>query len=255
MKIKRRQLLKGFAASLAGVALSKYSFANADTHSVLTTTLFQSGEPIVFNKGIGGNNTVDLLVRIDADCLPHQPKLTILMAGTNDMNSVKYVPLDQYKANMIELISKIKAVGSKVLLMNILPPYEPYLLTRHPAKFYEPEGVMGRRRQMNEAIAELAKKQKVHLLDIGRRFDAVGRIGLDRSSLIRNEANTHTTDGLHPTADGYRFMALAVYDYIVDHKLPTTDIVCFGDSITKGDGSIDKDSYPAFLKKLLTTVA
>ena len=29
-------------------------------------------------------------------------------------------------------------------------------------------------------------------------------------------------------------------------------IVCFGDSITNGDGSIDKESYPAYLKKLLS---
>jgi len=255
MKIQRRQLIKGLAASFAGIALSKYSFAGTQTHSSLAPALFQGGEPIVFNTGVGGNNTVDLLARIDTDCLAYQPELTILMAGTNDMNSVKYVPLDQYKANMIELINKIKAIGSKVLLMNILPPYEPYLLTRHPAKFYEPEGVTGRRKQINETIAEIARKQKVHLLDIGQRFDAVGRIGLDKSSLIQNEANTHKTDGLHPTADGYRFISPAVYDYIVDHKLPTTNIVCFGDSITKGDGTMDRDSYPAFLKRLLTTVA
>jgi len=36
---------------------------------------------------------------------------------------------------------KIKSTGSKVLIMTILPPYEPYLLTRHPAAFYQPEGV------------------------------------------------------------------------------------------------------------------
>jgi hypothetical protein len=38
----------------------------------------------------------------------------------------------------------------------------------------------------------------------------------------------------------------------MDHRLPKTGIVCFGDSITKGDGTMDRDSYPAYLKKLLS---
>lgn len=42
------------------------------------------------------------------------------------------------------------------------------------------------------------------------------------------------------------------FDYITDHQLSTDHIVCFGDSITHGDGSLDKESYPAYLLKLLT---
>jgi len=205
----------------------------------------------VINAGVGGNNTSDLLSRIEQDCLRHKPKLTILMIGTNDMNSVKYLPIDQYEANLNTLIKKIKDKGSKLLLMSILPVYEPDLLTRHPASFYEPEGVGGRRKQLNGVVKKAARKHRIHFLDLGHRFSAIGKIGTDKDSLLQNMANSNKRDGIHPTAMGYRFIGLAVYDYIVDHNLPKTQIVCFGDSITKGDGTLDRDSYPAYLQQLL----
>lgn len=206
------------------------------------------------NKGIGGNNTTDLLARIGKDCLSYQPKLTILMIGTNDMNSVKHVPIDQYEKNLSQLSGQIVQSGSKLLLMTILPAYEPYLLTRHPESFYNPEGVSGRRKQINDIIRKVAAGYKAGLLDMELRFQAVGKIGTDKNSLIRNEANSNITDGIHPTSNGLRFIALSIYDYIVYNGFPKNGIVCFGDSITKGDGSDDGESYPGYLNKLLTKV-
>src|SRR5690606_34215404 len=94
----------------------------------------------VVNAGRGGDNTVDLLARLEADCLRHRPELTILMVGTNDMNSRKYVPLPDYTRNLDAIVSAIAGTGSAVLLLTILPVYEPYLFTRHPRDFYAPEG-------------------------------------------------------------------------------------------------------------------
>ncbi len=222
------------------------------SNGVLGAVPLQDGFDVI-NAGVGGNNTADLLKRLESDCLGHKPRLTILMAGTNDMNSVKHIPLADYERNMRELVKRIKATGSRVLLMTILPCYEPDLLTRHPASFYQPEGVGGRRAQINSLVKKLAAEQKVFLLDLEHRFNAIGKIGTGKESLIQNEANSNKRDGIHPTANGYRFIALTVYDFIVSHKIPTAGIVCFGDSITRGDGSIDRDSYPAYLKKLLTT--
>lgn len=254
MKIERRQAIKSIAASFTGIALFKYANSagsrpveNPETYS----SVKQSINPVVVNAGVGGNNTVDLLARINKDCLQHQPELTILMVGTNDMNSTKYVPLEQYRLNLIQLVTQIKQAGSKVLLMTILPTYEPYLLTRHPADFYQPEGVPMRRKQVNDTIKQVAYNHKIGLLDMGLRFEAIGKIGLEKDSLIQNEANANKTDGVHPTPNGYRFMGLAIYDFITDNRLPLGKIVCFGDSITHGDGSIDKESYPAYLLKLL----
>ncbi|WP_225871102.1 SGNH/GDSL hydrolase family protein [Pedobacter frigiditerrae] len=246
--MERRFLLKRSIVGLTSFLITKpfHGLSNS-----FATDLFRETDITITNAGVGGNNTIDLLNRIDQDCLALSPELTILMVGTNDMNSVKHVQLKTYEANLNEIVKEIIAIGSKVLLMSILPAFEPYLLTRHPSSFYDPEGVQGRRKQVNEVIKKVAAKQHVHFLDLGHRLSAIGKIGLDRDSLIQNELNSNKKDGIHPTANGYRFIALAVYDYIMLTKLPKNNIVCFGDSITKGDGSIMKDSYPAYLKKLL----
>lgn len=212
----------------------------------------KKGETEVINAGIGGNNTVDLLARIDKDCLQHRPQLTILMAGTNDMNSRKYIPLAEYEKNMQSMIDAIARINSKIVLMNLLPAYEPYLMTRHKPEFYAPEGHSGRLAQMNALIKKIAERNRISLLDLHHVFQTVGNIGLDASSLIQNEANSNKTDGLHPTPDGYRTIAIAVYQHLQCHDLLREKIVCFGDSITLGDGQQGGKNYPAYLKKLLT---
>ncbi|MGO4288791.1 GDSL-type esterase/lipase family protein [Chitinophaga sp. RAB17] len=210
-----------------------------------------TNDGFIVNAGIGGNNTVDLLGRITPDCLERKPELTILMIGTNDMNSRKHIPLPEYEKNLREIVSKIVAIKSRVLLMTILPVYEPYLHIRHPAAFYEPEGHTERKRQVNEVIRKVAADYRQDLLDMHFIFQQTGDIGEGAESLIKNVVNSNVTDGVHPTPAGYRTMAVAIFEYIQQKKLPRNRIVCFGDSITFGDGGIEGKSYPAYLKKLL----
>jgi lysophospholipase L1-like esterase len=230
-----------------GAVAGNRVFANNRTGVVTATA-----PSLIINAGVNGNTTTNLLKRIDTDCLVHKPELVIMMVGTNDMNNGKFVAPDKYKTNLEQLSDKILESGSKLLMMSILPFYEPYLLTRHPAEFFQPEGPAGRRTQVNAIIKSVAEKKKASFLDIGILFEKVGKIGLEPDSLLRNEANVGKTDGVHPTQNGYRFLALAVYQHIIYNNLPTGRIVCFGDSITKGDGSVDKESYPAYLNKLLS---
>jgi len=204
----------------------------------------------VINSGVSGNNTIDLLARFEKDCLAHQPDLTILMVGTNDMNSRKFVPLPDYEHNMRTMIEQILKIKSRILLLPLLPVYEPYLLTRHKPEFYQPEGHAGRKKVMNNLIQQLASEYKLSFLNLHHIFEKIGNVGLDASSFIKNEANSQKTDGLHPTSAGYKAMAIAIYQYITDQNLPHKKVVCFGDSITIGDGD---QNYPTFLKSLLNS--
>lgn len=252
MNHSRRYFLeKGFTC-LAGLSIGR-NIAAATAISDTNKSIPVSNQFPAINKGIGGNNTNDLLNRIDKDCLAFKPQLTILMIGTNDMNSVKHVPLDVYKRNISLISDRIIKSGSRLLMMTILPMYAPYLFTRHPESFYQPEGVAERRKAVNTVIKAVATNNKAILLDMGQRFDAIGNVGIDRESFIQNESNANKTDGIHPTANGYRFIALSVFDCLMYHNLPTEQIVCFGDSITRGDGSNDSNSYPGYLNKLLMT--
>ncbi|HJT74552.1 MAG TPA: SGNH/GDSL hydrolase family protein [Chitinophaga sp.] len=208
--------------------------------------------PFIVNAGIGGNNTADLLARMDKDCLAHKPDLTILMIGTNDMNSRKHIPLPQYEKNLRQIVSAIRKTGSRLLMITILPGYEPYLYTRHPQSFYAPEGYQARNKAVNDVIRKIADAEKQPLLDMHHVFETVGNIGVAPDSLLQNEVNSGKTDGIHPTPEGYRLMATVIYDCIIQRELPHKRVVCFGDSITFGDGGLEGRSYPAYLKKLFT---
>ncbi|MFD1142030.1 GDSL-type esterase/lipase family protein [Larkinella insperata] len=215
----------------------------------LMTNSFPSQDLVtVINAGVGGNNTVDLLARMEKDCLAHRPELTILMVGTNDMNSKKHVPLPEYEKSLRQIVSALRAARSQVMLMTILPVYEPYLMTRHDPAFYQPEGHAARKVRVNETIRNVAADHKLPLLDMHHIFEKVGNIGLEASSLIKNEANSQKTDGIHPTPEGYRTMAVAVHTFLTQNQLLKNRIVCFGDSITIGDGN--GKNYPAYLQQL-----
>lgn len=224
------------------------------TDTPAETTTANDKVPEIINAGIGGNNTADLLERTDRDCLLLKPDLIIFMAGTNDMNSKKFVALPAFEKNMQQMISSMQKIKADVVLMNLLPVYEPYLFTRHDPHFYDPEKHSGRLQQMNLSIKKLAANNKAGLVDLFHVFSKIGNIGLEASSLIKNEANSKTTDGLHPTPDGYRTMAVAVHAALVCRGLANKKkIVCFGDSITRGDGVEGGENYPSYLQKLLSS--
>lgn len=239
--MQRRTFLQG-ALALGSLTTSS-TFANGLSQSAPLV-------PTIINAGVGGNNTVDLLARIDKDCLAHKPELTILMIGTNDMNSRKHVPLANYEQNLRTICAKLVAAQSQVMLMTILPAYEPYLMTRHDPAFYAPEGHAVRKQKVNDTIRKIAVDNQFPLLDMHHIFEKVGHIGLEASSLIKNEANSNKTDGIHPTPDGYRVMSIAVYTFLTQNQLLKNRIVCFGDSITIGDGN--GKNYPSYLQQLVT---
>jgi lysophospholipase L1-like esterase len=208
-------------------------------------------KPFIINAGIGGNNTVDVLARMDKDCLSHKPDFTILMVGTNDMNSKKYIPLPEYERNLRKIIEKILGVKSQIMLMSILPVYEPYLFTRHEKSFYGEEGHKGRKDKVNQTIKKAAEDYKLHFLDMHRVFEKVGNISEEGSSLLQNTLNSQKTDGVHPTPEGYRTMAVAVYEALIRTGVSYNRLVCLGDSITNGGGGVEGNSYPGYLKRLL----
>lgn len=207
-----------------------------------------SDPPALSNAGIAGSNTFDFLNPLDRDCLAYRPDLLLLTVGTNDMNSRKPVPLPQFKANLTKLVERIKVTRTHVGLMTLLPTHVPYLLTRPPKEFYQPEGFTARMKKMNETIWSVARSHNLLLLDMPPIFEQVGNVGQDPDSLMQKEANSQRKAGVHPTPAGYRTMAVATYQTLAATAVSYQRIVCFGDSITRGNGGLARKSYPAYLK-------
>lgn len=200
----------------------------------------------VINAGVGGNNTNNVLARLDADVIAKKPDLTLLMIGTNDTlagHSHSTVPPDVYERNLREIVRRIHKGGSPVILMTVLPCIPDLLLTREdPANF--PGGPNAAVARTNDTVRRIAASEHCQVIDTFTLFLRGGNLGPDSDCLLQNVANSGQTDGVHPTPYGYRVMATAVWQHLSDSSFKPHRIVCLGDSITAG-------AYPADLSRLL----
>ncbi|HEY1115494.1 MAG TPA: GDSL-type esterase/lipase family protein [Chitinophagaceae bacterium] len=210
----------------------------------------------VYNAGVNGNSTTNLLARLDRDVLSKSPELVVLMVGTNDMlNENKTLTIGQYEKNYQELITRIRSKAD-VVLMTIPPVYAPYLAQRKPQFRGDEKTPPARVDSANNVIRGLAAKNNCVLIDLNRILAACGGANTEKEGLFQNEANSGMADGVHPTANGYKVVAAAVYQTILSHKPGVKSVVCFGDSITNGyrmagQGTTGGDTYPAILNRMM----
>lgn len=73
----------------------------------------------IINAGVGGNNTADLLSRLDADVIAVAPAVCVVMIGNNDFAGTgKKLTAAVYKANVLEIISRLKAADIKPVFIS-----------------------------------------------------------------------------------------------------------------------------------------
>ena len=71
----------------------------------------------VFNAGIPGDTTRELLARFQRDVAMRAPDLVILWAGVNDrLYPGHTVEPAEFRANYAELLDRIRVIGAKVLI-------------------------------------------------------------------------------------------------------------------------------------------
>lgn len=230
--------------------------------ALITCVFAQTPVPVspteVINAGVGGNNTNNVLARLDADVIAHKPDLTLVMIGTNDTlagHSHSTVPPDVYERNLREIVRRLHKSGSQVILMTVLPCIPDLLLTREdPANF--PGGPNSAVARSNDIVRRIAASEHCLVVDTFTLFLRAGNLGPGKDCLLDNVANSGMTDGVHPTPDGCRIIATAVWQRLSDAGLKPRRIACLGDSITAGAfltgvGTITGDTYPAYLSRLL----
>lgn len=216
----------------------------------------------VVNAGRGGNSTRNLLQRIDRDVLALEPTVVVVMVGTNDaLNSQKLVPIEEFRENLEILVKKITGAGAKPIFVTPPPFLRDALLARHEESAYGEISPAFRLAGVVDALSAVAQKHDFAVIDYHAVLEEQGIVNETADSLIRNLANSGVADGVHPTAAGYGKLAEMVFETIMAMKkapggLDTGRIVCFGDSITygagvKGAGTVEGETYPAVLARLL----
>ncbi len=154
------------------------------------------GEYEFFNRGIGGNRSVDVYSRIKTDIINLKPDIMSILMGVNDVwhefEIENGIDADKYFKIYDMLISEVKEALPHIKIMIM----EPFVLngtdTRENWEEFNKE--VKKRAQMSRKIAQKYDLPYIELQD-----------GFDKLS-----ENTETSywiyDGVHPTAMGHEYI-------------------------------------------------
>jgi lysophospholipase L1-like esterase len=157
---------------------------------------FFPGKPYI-GRGIGGQTTPQMLLRFRPDVVALQPKVVVILAGTNDIaGNTGPMSLEEIEANLASMTELARAHKIRVVLSSVLPVYDgghnnegkPVAMTdRRP-----PEKIAA----LNEWIKKYCAENKLIYLDY---FSAM----VDEHGFLKRELSE---DGLHPNKKGYEVM-------------------------------------------------
>jgi lysophospholipase L1-like esterase len=152
------------------------------------------------NRGIGGQTTPQMLVRMYPDVIDLKPAVMVLLAGTNDIaRNTGPMTSEMIQENIMAMTELAQHHGIKVVLCSILPVSDyPFLRQQSPprAKMTDgrpPADIL----KLNAWMKDYAAQTKAIYVDY---FKAV----VDEKGWLKDG---YSADGLHPNAEGYQVMA------------------------------------------------
>jgi acyl-CoA thioesterase I len=154
----------------------------------------------VLNRGIGGEDADDMMLRLAHDVVAAKPDLVIWQTGTND--PLRKLPLDRFVAETRDGIARMRAAGMDVVLME---PQDCRMMRATPGAFAYLDAVRQIGAEMGVPV--------VHRYDMIRHWLADGTV---------TEAQLMAPDGLHMADEGYRRLAIEVARELLDEaKTPS----------------------------------
>ena len=146
------------------------------------------------NRGIGGQTTLQMLARFRQDVASLNPKLVVVLGGTNDIAAG--ISPNQIEDNLTTIGDLAKAHGIKPVFASILPvsDYHKDADPRYEMTANRPPATI---QAINSWIKSYCQSQGFVYMDYySVMIDSAGRMQSDLSD-----------DGLHPNAKGYRVMS------------------------------------------------
>lgn len=193
-----RTWLQGVLQPAATNKKTVVCFGDSITHQGYPAILGARLGVTVINAGVGGNTTHAGLVRMEKDVLAHKPDAVAILFGTNDSvldkpNTYKTAPA-QFEKNLIEMVTRCRAAGAKVVLGTLPPIIAEHYFTRHPKANYDAKGGLEKVLAEYQSIAlRVAKKLDVPVVD----FHAT----------LAQDWPKHSRDGVHPDDEMTRRIA------------------------------------------------
>jgi len=148
------------------------------------------------NRGISGQTTSQMLVRFRQDVINLQPRVVVILAGTNDLaGNTGPVRLEDIEADYASLAELARANNIKVIYASVLPLHN---YTEKSKDFFaqrSPEKILALNSWLKNYCA--AASSGCTYLDYFRAM-------VDDKGLMKKDL---ADDGLHPNAAGFKIMA------------------------------------------------
>ena len=151
------------------------------------------GKPYV-NRGIGGQTTSQMLVRFRQDVIDLDPKVVVMLAGTNDIaGNTGPISNENIEANYASMAELASLHGIRLVFAAVLPVHD---YTEKSKDFFAQRS-QSRILELNTWLKDYCAKHNLVYLDY---FSAI----VDDKGMMKREL---ADDGLHPNAAGFKIMA------------------------------------------------
>ena len=162
------------------------------------TEQFPDVEFEFLDLGISGNQTKDLVARLDSDFIDIQPDVISILIGINDVwhyAGKGWLDNEKFEENYRTVLSALKEkTNAKIMMM------EPFLIPTTEKDFF--------REDLAPKI-EIIRKLSREFADVYLPTD-----GLLQAAFIGDDPLSYAADGVHPTAKGAEFIAKLYVDAI-----------------------------------------
>lgn len=151
----------------------------------------------VYNFGVCGDTTDNLLKRFSVEADAIKPNVIVLAIGINDSKypvgeTVNRIPLEKYKQNMRTLIKLAKGYSGKIYIVGATKVDE--ALVRDSGTRFVNEMIQS----YNKFLKEFSESEGLIYVDV---FDVL-------------DVNTDLDDGLHPSAQGYEKLFNTIREFV-----------------------------------------
>ncbi|MEK7076153.1 MAG: GDSL-type esterase/lipase family protein [Patescibacteria group bacterium] len=165
----------------------------------------QESDIFVYNLGVSGDNTFDLLDRFDIEAEARQPNLFIFSIGDNDTithsNGEHYVQLSQYEQNIKELIKKSKVFTNIIVFVGVKKVLDESKTT--PVSWDDDVHYTNRNIEIyNSKLRTICEEEGVLFLDT-----------------LNLMAPGDIEDGLHPNSQGHEKIFQVVKDFLQEKEI------------------------------------
>ncbi len=158
---------------------------------------FFPGKPYI-DRGISGQTTPQMLIRFRPDVIALNPKVVVMLAGTNDIaGNTGPMTLQAIEDNLMSMFDLAHANGIRVVFASVLPisDYE---------KTKDGQPIIRSKQRPPEQITALNSWMKTYAKAHGGVYLDYFSAMADDKGFLREELSE---DGLHPNKMGYEIMA------------------------------------------------